>query len=475
MKPKSPPNDRLILGIILVISLFLRIKLIQNGGLFFFPDEDRYNTAREVVNLFEKNLKTEAFAKLTREADHLGFKVLGLFPAYMEYQWGENAKIPGIFFSLFSLANIFIVYLISKNFGDENQVAIFAAFLMATSNSGFYFSAHLLPYDTALTLGLLGVFFAGRNKPNILTSILVGLFAFLTFFTYNGYWTLSGLILVIQFSSFFKQREKVFFYGATTLASFVIPFILVFWVAGIFGNDLLQNYLSFSKTVHQGSFSEGGILPFSYLWESEGLVALIWLGLIGLAISQKKFVQKKSNLVGIIGLLIIYGSLFVFSVGLQKFVVYGRLVKQLIPFIGLVAAQGLPVLKQKISIGKVFQIALITLMIFLTGINFQKPLALQFPLDFAQEIQTNYPDMKIKSHQLSYEAPDSSTVGDYQLVFVKYIFPAPGDQPEIYGEILMRAEHPQKYKPFLFEGFSPENRARFLAQDITMKLIRIDN
>ncbi len=509
MVTKRNQNKQFLLGFILSVSVILRIGLVLNGGQFFFPDEERYNIAREVIHLFENDLKTDALATLLQDADHLGFKILGLLPAFVEFHFGENVQIPGLFFSFFSIVNVYLFYLIANQFDRENHLALIATFLLAISNSFFYFGGHLLPYDAALTFGLCGLFFAVRTpslasnqssgrstkwftplfnwlKIDIhmrfrirtifsqwMNSTLAGFCTFLTFFTYNGYWTLAGLVLFIHYLPFWDPDRKFLTKFLVSILAVILPFIGLFWIDGVFGQDLLQNYQSFSKTIHQGAFSEGGIMPLKYLWASEGFNIIIWAGLIGFAISQKNIYHHKPFQFGLVGILIVFGSLLIFSVFLQKFVVYGRLVRQIIPFITMIAAQGLALIGEKGRSGKVLQLSLIVAMIFIAGFNFKKPLTLTFPLDFAKNVQTQYPEIRIKPYQISYEAPDIISIDKYQVTFIKYIFPAPNNHPEIQGQVLIQAEHPQKYLPFLFEGISPENRVRFLTTDISMKLIKV--
>ncbi len=471
MNPNNRPQR--ILALILIVSTALRFALVLRGGQAFFPDEERYLTARKVIQHQQDGLITDALAELTKEADHLGFKILGLAPAWVEAQFGPNLQIPALFFSLFSVVNIWLIYQIAKQAGADPNTGLLAAALMASSNSLQYFSAHLLPYDPALTFGLLSLLFAVSPKPGALAASLTGFWAFCTFFTYNGYWTFAGFALLVYALRLAHNWDwKAAFKGSLALAAFAVPLVFFFWAAGIFGNDLLADYIFFSNTIHQGSFDEGLTLPIQYLWDSEKLVALVWLALIGLGFSQKETCQNPSFRLGLAGLGLIYGILVLFSVGLHKFVVYGRLVRQLIPLIVLAAAHGFLPPKTQPPRTKWVPFILAGLLLIGTGINFITVFSLQFPADFAAAVQSQHPEFELKPAEMSYEAPDSVETGSFEAVYVKYIFPAPGGEIQAEGQLIAQAAHPQTYRPFLYEGFSPENRQKFIQTDITMRVYR---
>ena len=115
--------------------------------------------------------------------------------------------------------------------------------------------------------------------------------------------------------------------------SFAAPIIFILAISAAAGGDLFGGAIKFSTSVTQGSYSEGWMLPFSSFWYSEHLLILLWavallFGLWDFAVGSR----KEAVIFAVSGIIFIYGTLVVFSVLLEKFVVYGRLARQMVPF-----------------------------------------------------------------------------------------------------------------------------------------------
>ena len=105
------------------------------------------------------------------------------------------------------------------------------------------------------------------------------------------------------------------------------------------GVDFLGSLLTFSGTVTQGQFAEGWRVPFEYLWHSDHLlfaIELVGVAAAGYALVRRSAPPRLAIWMG--GAVFTYVSLVVVSTLLEQFVVYGRLARQMTPFLCLLAA-----------------------------------------------------------------------------------------------------------------------------------------
>ena len=181
---------------ILFLSLALRWVLILRGGQYYNSDETRYEVSREATRLLVQGQWGEALKQFTLSPEHLGFKVIGILPALLEQVTGPGLAMPAIFFSFFSVLNLFLIFLISKATSSSSTEPLFALAFAASSQSLLYYSRHLFPYDVSLSFGLLALFIPLVRDPSIKASFLSGVLSFLCFITYNGYWPLAGFAML---------------------------------------------------------------------------------------------------------------------------------------------------------------------------------------------------------------------------------------------------------------------------------------
>ncbi|MCE9647958.1 MAG: hypothetical protein K8S20_18335 [Chloroflexi bacterium] len=463
MKTSYFHSPRAILLIILMISLFLRIGLVVHGGQFFNPDEYRYLTSRSIARDIQKSHYKSAIKEATQAADHLGFKIIGVLPALAEGKYGENPFIPSFFFSIFSWLNIMLVWLLARRLGGDEKESLWAVLFAACSNTLFYYSSHLYPYDIALTFGLVALYFGVDETPGVWKSLLVGFLGFLTFFTYNGYWTLTAFVFILHVSRTSKFNFRMLLKAFAAGAGFITPFYFIVLISRHYGNDLWHSYTVFSQTITNGLFSEGGVLPFKYFWSAEGLIFPVWLLLTLLSmISLMKRPSSRAT-IWLAGLFFIYGSLVISSVFLHKFVVYARLARQLVPFLALSSAYGINMLLEEIRPRRLASIIFPAFLLLQAGINFHRPFLITYPRDFANQIQKIYPDFIPPKNMTFFYTPNSIDVGPYKAYNIKFVFPLPEAQVPAGEEVLMNAVNPlSSFSPFLFdEGYTPAERDHF--------------
>ena len=456
-------SPRFLLILLILISISLRWELVRHGGQLFNPDEYRYLISRVVAKDLLKGHCTDALTEITREADHVGFKIIGVLPALVEATHGENILIPSFFFSTFSTLNIVLIWLLALKLGADEAEAVWAAFFMATSNALFYYSPHLFPYDPSLTFGLAGLYISMHKTNIIWISALTGILGFLTFFTYNGYWTLAALVMLVHVFQPAEFKQRFILRSLVTGVSFITPLALVIIVSRHYGNDLLHSYAAFSQMITNGVFSEGATLPFKYLWASEYSVFIIWLALLTVSLFCLPRNPPRRILLWLGGLLFLYASFVILSVLLHKFVVYARLVRQLVPFLALISAYGLRSIQQKYRSGYVISAALVAVVLVQTAFNFHRPFLLTYPRDLAAEVHAQYPDFVPPKNMTFFYTPNMIEAGPYRAYNVKFVFPLPEAQVPAEEEILMNAVNPlSAFLPFRFdEGYSPTQRVHF--------------
>jgi len=158
---------------------------------------------------------------------------------------------------------------------------------------------------------------------------------------------------------------------------------------------------------------------------------------------------------------LIYGLLVVFSVGFPKFVVYGRLARQLVPFLCLVTAAAIAhLLRSPRALIRVAAVAIVAAVVGQAALNFRQPLRQSFPADF---IALNRP-------------PEDVAARYRQLIWVNAQHLYPGPEPVALPPHLVtlaEARHPLEFLPYQYEGYTPENRAALRSADIRMRLVGV--
>ncbi len=181
----SFPGKWIVTGI-LPVSLILRWILILRGGQYYNSDETRYEVSLAAARLLWQGQVGEALRQLTISPEHLGFKVVGILPALAERIVGPSLVLPVMFFSFFSLLNLYLIFLGAQRDQISPTQPLYALFFAASCMSLLYYSRHLFPYDMAMSFGLMALYVALDRNPTTRTSLICGGLSFLCFITYNG-------------------------------------------------------------------------------------------------------------------------------------------------------------------------------------------------------------------------------------------------------------------------------------------------
>jgi hypothetical protein len=250
--------------------------------------------------------------------------------------------------------------------------------------------------------------------------------------------------------------------------------LFALFIAVVSKRNVIKDYIGLAGTVSQGSFSEGWSLPFEYLWQAEHTILVIVISLsLYAAISNSK-ANRRILATGLGGAVFIYLCLSIPSTGLQVFVVYGRLARQLVPFLAISAAQGLSTIMGKGKIAKQFY-PIIFLAILAQGVfNYRGAYMISYPREFIAMAQEKYPSFKISLKRTYTGAPPICKYKNFVVTNIKFFYPLPEPVPVVQGDRLLSAPHPMNYKPYQYEGNTPETRKIFRDANIKMELYLVD-
>ena len=460
---------------VLVLSVLLRWALVIRGGQYYFSDEHRYAVSQEVVDLTLQGKFSESLARLFTAPEHLGFKILGILPALIERLIVPSLVIPALFFSLFSVLNLYLIYLLAQRAGSTQHEAILALGIAAASHSLLYYSRHLMPYDTAMTFGLLSLYVAIKKEATIKISLLCGALGFLCFITYNGYWTLAGFAMLCHVFAGEKKMAAFLQRGVLLGIGFALPLLLVVLVSNLAGMNFVAESTKFASTVTQGNYSEGWSLPFEYFWHSEHFMVVILAVLALLAIFNILRHDDRYPLWWLAGLLFVYMCLVFFSVYTHSFVVLGRLARQMMPFLILLAAHGLSRLPVQKPYARYVSALLMTAIVIQGIWNYGNSFELSYPRDFSNEAQAQYHDFTFSPKRLLFGAPTLCQNTGYAMENAKYFLTATETNPAINGIVLLSRSHPINFLPYQYEGYPPEVRQQFRQRNLQMIFYKLDH
>jgi hypothetical protein len=509
------------LALLLLVAWSVRIALVLRGGQEFFPDEGRYRRAWTMLQDWPQEGSTGTLKTLLGQGDHLGFTMLSSFVAV-----GHNLVIratglppspesfratiwlPALVLSLASVASILMTYSLARRMGAERGEALVAAFLMSCAATMGYYCRHLFPYDASLALALVALWVALAPEPSRRSLAACGLLCCASFLVYNGYWLLNLVVLVVQTAYHVKSRQVATRRAMITGMAFFTPLALLHLTSMVMGaRGYLNTLIRFGKTATQGDFAEGWSLPWEYLWSAEhgllvvwaaGVAAAAWLvahrsrqssrhrapclhgrcagpaHLPTLRVGARCGLHVQRVTLWLVLLVAIYALMILFSNGLAKIVVYGRLVRQLVPLLCLITAWTVmqlvvrqPRLKKLAMVGGV-------LLVFQAGWNLARPFAQRFPDDVLREVTAAYgnvPRDRTIFGPANRPAERLPGASEFVLLNAEFLYPVTEVKPPPAGEVLLRAPHPEQFLPYQYEAFTPEERQRMRSNDISMRLI----
>jgi hypothetical protein len=476
--------------LVVVVSAALRVMLCYQGGQYFFGDETRFERAQRLYEAASHGNGRE-MREVLKWPEHSLFTVLGavvtaaqrlLAEATPYRDWNlhpENlvftVRLAACILSLFSALDILLVCKLARVVGADRQEALWATLLMAASNTVFYYSRHLLPYECALCAALAALV-AGLGAPSAPRAALCGFLAGAAFHLYNGYWFLPvvvSLVFVLYWRGQPGRARLGCSLGGGLVLGLGLP-VLAGTLAG--GSFYLRTMLAFSGTAKQGVFAEGWSLPWEYFWYSEGWLGVAVVGCIVFALLRALRERRPLEtriLIWLAAIAATYALLVLFSVVLQKFVVYAR---TLIPLVPLLCVAGGWAIRHLVAERDILRRVVASGLVLCALVQFLPHLTRHFPREIEVQVLREIGNPK---HSLSVSGslyiPLNEPVSrpDLVLVNAQMLYPVREYIGFPQGKILLRAENALTYRPFQYEGHTPREREILRKGDISVCLIQL--
>lgn len=420
-----------------VIILFV-LKLAYLGvGAYAITDEWRYDLVFSLIEAI-KQVNYEKFSKVLVDTNGRPGELFIRLPfAIIQILWykltGEPVSysnfIPQFHNYIVVFLNTVLVYKICHNYGkgiQYNKIASLICVIIycALLNHGFYVR-HLLPYDNALLFFLIALYhITQKNNPSYwLTGVFIGL----GFSIYPGYFLFVGILMsaILIKSSLINNLKNLLKAGIGALL------VLAFWeaITNIGGYSYISSLKTLSGTITQGSFEEGLIYPFLYLWQVESITGIALVINIFLLFSYKRncFTSDYTDTVIKLGFLflIAYALQCYF---LQKMVFYGRILHMFMPLLILSVYPVIMSLTNKVNKEKFLLVSflIITFIVIdfivksvtFTKISYPRDILLSYGINKWED--TSLITEKSNNRNFSFEIDNVAYRPDVQLLADKY-------------------------------------------------------
>jgi hypothetical protein len=456
--------------------------LVVQGGQLYWPDERRYTQVLDIFDLYRGHW-FDILKALVSTQEHLGFALLSALPAGIQLTTGHALSrsgegvmlLPGILLSQVSVVNIALVYAVARRAGRDCAEALLAAVLMASATTMFYYSRHLLPYDTAMVLALLALWCGIGVTPR--DSLACGAAASAAFLTYNGYWLMVGAVLMLHVVQDGHTVRRAVVRGVYAAVGFVLLPALIIVIQLATGAPLLIGGMRrLAGTVTDGYAPEGFSVPWAYFWHAEHGLLLLWVvSTLFVVIGGGAWTagRRRTAMRWIAAAVIIYFGLAITSAMLHWFVVMGRQSRQLVPFLSLAAAAAIAESWERRRWPRAVAAACVSLLVLQVGWNFRQPLQQRFPRDVIAEVRSRYGGVDFDT---SVEGPPDAqehVESRWVLLNAQHLYHprAPRSPLASPAVEVVRYPHPLQFLPYQYEGFAPMERQVLRTTDIAMRLL----
>lgn len=505
LKNKSLNVHGLVLLGLLLLSVFLKLFLALKGGQYFIVDEARFlhghyllanladGDVHGVLHRICTNYAHTFFIFFAAFAEGIRFLYVDLVnqgdtPAHLLTETRAGIEVAAFVLSFASSISIFLVYAIIRRFGGGKDQALAGAFLMALSTVNYYYARHLVPYDCAIMLALIALYFGAHSEGKFRHSVLCGIFAGLATLTYNGYWILSVVVWLLHIIRSDEHYEKRIKKAILCAFAGVSPLIILQIISLSVGENFLRGeieWLQASRGNQYGDLGLGWAVFFVYLWEAENGILVVFT--VGIIFSVRGWLAHFSlrsldhHTFGPFAALVIFLLLFLLSDIVQVTVLYGRTIKQIVPFLCMACALPLSQLKNFLPRTRInLTIALLLVAsIAQAAYNQAACLNITFPSSFKAQVENQYGSV---SRQSNLKGPNIDVFehiepgSDYILVNGQnLILPIHGQKSIPPGKVLLSVRHPYQYKPYQFIHFNSRERNILDNTDLSMRLLKIND
>ena len=409
---------KLLFGVIIVLTLS---KLLLVGdGFLAFPDEQRYMASGHVLESLSNFNITEAAANLNKTQGRPGETLIKTIPSALQFISAElfgletyerqNSYLLFLFNFIVYCFILKYIYKIARITILTKTTALLSVIIYCCLVNSYIYLRHTLPYDSSLLILLFALFnIIKTSQSNTFTykkSFLLGLTAFFGYVVYPGYVLLFGvLFLMFTINNYKKENIKNRLQHSFVYVLGCIMCLAIFeGIARIGNTSYIQDSITLSKTITQGSFGEGYTFLFKYLYNVEQIGGiLITLGLIAYTFITIYSIINKKQLTNLNYLFIITCILFLFYASLgyffHKMVWYGRLLHQFFFLLPILAAYSITYLSKnpKYKIIVTYTLAVVFITSFLINfISYKTQYA--YPRDTAWRLVEKDNNIEIKGH-----------------------------------------------------------------------------
>jgi uncharacterized membrane protein (UPF0136 family) len=471
--------------LVLALASLLRLVLVVQGGQLYWPDERLYTQVLDIFDL-QRGRPFEIVKALFSTQDHIGFALISAIPAAVQFSLGHALSrsgnglmiLPGLVLSQASVLSIALVYAIARRAGRDRLEALIAAALMASAATMFYYSRHLLPYDSALLLGLAALWCGvGASRRD---SLACGAAASAAFITYNGYWLIAGIALLLHI----VHEGRTTIRSAVMRALFagvgfaIVPIVIILVELATGAPLLFTGMRRLAGTVTDGYAPEGFSVPWAYLWQAEHGLLLVWIAaalFVILGRTEWNPQRRRTAAVWVLAATGIYLGLGASSAILHAFVVMGRQSRQVVPFLCLATAAASMELLERRRWASWMVPVCVAAIVLQAGWNFRQPLQQRFPRDVIAEITAKYGpidfDNTIEGPPPAHEHVESQWV----LFNAQHLYHPRAPRPPLPPSLIevMRFRHPLQFLPYQYEGLEPIERQVLRNNDISMRLVDV--
>jgi hypothetical protein len=279
-----------------------------------------------------------------------------------------------------------------------------------------------------------------------------------------------------------RNSKECVFRGAMIGVGSLLPIYMLLVIGLVSGSSrVISNFVHFLDTAKQGGFREGWSLPWEYLWHSEHTLLLIWLICLVIALVlllKKKLSGQKYVIYWIAASLVIY-SIFIFgSTVFEKFVIYGRFARELIPFFCLIMAFSVYRFRDIFLKHRVFSVLGILFLIIQATFNFYPPIVQKWPKDFYNNVNQVYGkvyrDAAVLGPSIKNDIKLDRNKKNLVVLNIDFLYPIIEQKPGYSGKLLMKENHPLAYWPYQYEGWAPQERKILRASNLSMELIEVN-
>ena len=264
--------------------------------------------------------------------------------------------------------------------------------------------------------------------------------------------------------------------GVQWVAGCFIVTVIMMLPGVIFGGDYYwRMLLYFGGSANQGLFSEGWSLPGEYLWHSEG-----WLGVAVLAAAVYALLQvfrPGADARRARGWWLLLGAAYVLPVaacvGAEKFMMYARTCRPLVPFFCLLGGWTLQaVVAHRPRVGPALAGLIAAGALLMAAPHYGRV----FPREFERTVikDSGVPKRWVSfsgtiylARRVPAQRPDLALVNPLYLYPVRDYYGYPEGTP------LLSVENPLAYLPYQYEGHTPRERRLLREHPPLLQLVRL--